>query len=983
MPAEAKRMPQSCKEYAMSFVDFEDALTAGFTNHPLTHCLVCLMGSNVRIRTSDKLLYDGVLAGFTGNYDLGLRMVHPVLEEVDGDMVPTREECFERKVIPFSSVVSVQAVVDMENVTKNAFSSDSELSRLNGSTSERRLEKWESDVVEEELVLDESSPTQGWSAEEMFRKNELHFGVTTDYDDNLQQYNSVEVDKSAAEYKVKYAEAERLAKIIESNPASKRANDLENDDEERDIVQRPAGATNSTPSTLPTSMTSQGNLTYFRSNRSRGGSIMGGSDRGGRGGSGPRGGNYNQREIRSGSRTGAQQRDFDSGHHQSYQGKLGSSSRYHAQQMTPLTNSSQPNQQLSSRSVSTPTASSTTSGERNVENAHSAGNLSSVEDKRRNAYPQSKQNLMGPRAQTPVEGQQAQRRNQSHPTRGGYKDSASELRKFSQEYRLAENKAQTTHGSTSSSPTPRPSVITQHRAVPTRSAGRGGGEVTANAATQRQYSIGKDESPPHSSRVQVKQAEYRRTVKGVSQTQASDGRSLGDSGKNVSAETLHLASASSPEQQPTVERQTSSASSIKSVPLNPDAEEFRPQHMQSIVTQQPPALMQQQMLRTMNPANGTAFFPMGVPPNVAAAPPPGSSVLLNQNGAPQTMYPTPGSFSVQVYPGNPPLYNVQSSQAPVAILQNSSNLRPSPNGGGQHPLPVGAAPGNSGGAQPLMTAQTPVGIAQPPYLVQYTGPIPAGPQSNSSPFFLGQARVLHPPYMVPEAGANCGTMPQSVYALPPFLHVTPYGTPNPAMQQVIPGMQNPSHPPPGYAVASGVEPTNQHPTNTGNSAGVTGTPTNSTQTSAFAQPPTAAAAGTYPLAAAMPNQPLFLLPGNAYMAPTPTPIYANSNVVCTSATAPPGTPTQQPSGNGLIQLAAMPGQAAAAAAMYAAAGQAPFTPETGYMQFATSAQLPQNTYHQNLLRSSSVPAYGQGHPAQQAATAAGNAGVSGSNNGNT
>ncbi|KHJ48316.1 hypothetical protein D918_01587 [Trichuris suis] len=652
--------------------------------------------------------------------------------------------------------------------------------------------------------------------------------------------------------------------------------------------------------------------------------MMSGSDRGGRGGSGSRGGiSYNQREIRSGSRSGAQQRDYESGHHGSYQGRIGSTSRYHPQSMTPMSNSSQPAQQVSSRSVSTPAAAPVAAGsERNVENAHSA----TTEDKRR-----------------------------------GYKDSTTELRKFSQEYRLADNKVPTTHGSSSSSsPTPRPSVMTQHRGGPPRSAGRGSGDATGNVGAQRQQSTGKDDSPPHSGRGQVKQAEYRRTMKNVppSQAQGTDNRSLGDSAKTVSSEALPVGSASPPEQPTTVERQTSSASSIKSVPLNPDAEEFRPMHMQNI------------MLRSMTPANGSAFFPLAVPPNVPAAPQSGGSVLLNQSGAPQAMYPTPGSFSVQVYPSNPPFYNVQSSQAPVAILHSSGNLRPSrkSNGGGQHALPVGAAPGNSAAAQPLMTTQTPVGFTQSPYLVQYTGPIPAGAQSSmgSNPFFLGQARVLHPQYILPEPGANCGTMPQSVYALPQFLHVGPYGTPNPGMQQVIPGMQNPSHPPPGYAVAGGVEPSNQNPANAGNSVVATGAATNSNaQTPAFAQAPATAAPGAYPLAAAVPNQPLFLLPGNAYVAAAPTPIYANSNVVCTSATAPPGTPTQQPSGNGLIQLT---GQAAAA--MYAAAGQAPFTPDTGYMQYAaTGAQLPQGTYHQNLLRSSSVPAYGQAHPGQQPAAA--------------
>lgn len=48
----------------------------------------------------------------------------------------------------------------------------------------------------------------------------------------------VQLDETSPEYKLKYAEAERIARSIESNPASKKNAELENDDEERDILPR-------------------------------------------------------------------------------------------------------------------------------------------------------------------------------------------------------------------------------------------------------------------------------------------------------------------------------------------------------------------------------------------------------------------------------------------------------------------------------------------------------------------------------------------------------------------------------------------------------------------------------------------------------------------------------------------------------------------------------------------------------------------------
>lgn len=56
--------------------------------------------------------------------------------------------------------------------------------------------------------------------------------------------------------------ADELAREIERNPASKRAADLENDDEERDIVVRSSGSSaNNSTATTPTSATASGAAT--------------------------------------------------------------------------------------------------------------------------------------------------------------------------------------------------------------------------------------------------------------------------------------------------------------------------------------------------------------------------------------------------------------------------------------------------------------------------------------------------------------------------------------------------------------------------------------------------------------------------------------------------------------------------------------------------------------------------------------------------
>lgn len=106
---------------------------------------------------------------------------------------------------------------------------------------EKELEPWDSGANGDiEIELDGAA--NGWDANEMFRKNENQFGVTSTFDDSLSSY-TVPLDKGdSLEFKEAEAKAEKLAAEIENNPTCRERLDLENGDEETlfAAVERPA-----------------------------------------------------------------------------------------------------------------------------------------------------------------------------------------------------------------------------------------------------------------------------------------------------------------------------------------------------------------------------------------------------------------------------------------------------------------------------------------------------------------------------------------------------------------------------------------------------------------------------------------------------------------------------------------------------------------------------------------------------------------------
>ena len=99
----------------------------------------------------------------------------------------------------------------------------------------KELEEWmPDDSGQDALELDVSnSGANGWSAHDMFAKNE-EFGVKTSFDPNMSSY-TVQLKKDredSAEWREKERRAAKIAAEIEGNSASVAAVELENGDEE-------------------------------------------------------------------------------------------------------------------------------------------------------------------------------------------------------------------------------------------------------------------------------------------------------------------------------------------------------------------------------------------------------------------------------------------------------------------------------------------------------------------------------------------------------------------------------------------------------------------------------------------------------------------------------------------------------------------------------------------------------------------------------
>uniref|UniRef100_A0A3Q2NVY1 Ataxin-2-like protein n=1 Tax=Fundulus heteroclitus TaxID=8078 RepID=A0A3Q2NVY1_FUNHE len=126
----------------------------------------------------------------------------------------------------YMKVIHFFVFLPSDTFTDTAISS----SRINGEHKEKVLQKWEGGDSNGESYDLENDASNGWDANEMFRYNEVKYGVTSTYDSSLSMY-TVPLERGNSEvYRQREARAARLASEIESSPQYRHRVGLENDE---------------------------------------------------------------------------------------------------------------------------------------------------------------------------------------------------------------------------------------------------------------------------------------------------------------------------------------------------------------------------------------------------------------------------------------------------------------------------------------------------------------------------------------------------------------------------------------------------------------------------------------------------------------------------------------------------------------------------------------------------------------------------------
>ncbi|XP_022212496.2 ataxin-2 homolog isoform X2 [Drosophila obscura] len=194
------------------------------------HSATALVGSVVEVVLRSGNIYEGVFRTFSGNFDIALEL--PAC--IKSKNLPEEGKVPKHIIFPADTVVKIVAKdFDSQYATAGAFQTDGAISdKCNGARlDEKELEPWDSGA-NGDVDIELDGAANGWDANEMFRKNEHTFGVTSTFDDSLATY-TIPLDKGdTLEFKEAEAKAEKLAAEIENNPTCRDRLDLENGDEE-------------------------------------------------------------------------------------------------------------------------------------------------------------------------------------------------------------------------------------------------------------------------------------------------------------------------------------------------------------------------------------------------------------------------------------------------------------------------------------------------------------------------------------------------------------------------------------------------------------------------------------------------------------------------------------------------------------------------------------------------------------------------------
>ncbi|XP_023197173.1 ataxin-2-like protein isoform X1 [Xiphophorus maculatus] len=207
-----------------------------YNNARMLHFLTAVVGSTCELRVKNGSMFEGIFKTLSSRCELAVDAVHKRSEEEGSSSAPPRSEDITDTMIfsPTDLVTMICRDVDLNYATRDTFTDTAiSSSRINGEHKEKVLQKWEggdSNGESYDLENDAVSQANGWDANEMFRYNEVKYGVTSTYDSSLSMY-TVPLERGNSEvYRQREARAARLASEIESSPQYRHRVGLENDE---------------------------------------------------------------------------------------------------------------------------------------------------------------------------------------------------------------------------------------------------------------------------------------------------------------------------------------------------------------------------------------------------------------------------------------------------------------------------------------------------------------------------------------------------------------------------------------------------------------------------------------------------------------------------------------------------------------------------------------------------------------------------------
>lgn len=211
-----------------------------FSNPRFTNVVTSLVGCVVQLQVKNGGRYEGIFKTCNPQMDVVLEMAHKCDDSGNNNhnsvaSMPSKDRLIDKVIFHFSDILTIDALnVELDYAVKDTFT-DAAISKSNGQVLERdlrELQPWDGEGGEELGAALNADSSNGWDADEMFRRNAEQFNVQSTYDDSLKQYTIPLQKRDTKEYKEREERAAKIANEIEKTEQYRQRVALENGEEE-------------------------------------------------------------------------------------------------------------------------------------------------------------------------------------------------------------------------------------------------------------------------------------------------------------------------------------------------------------------------------------------------------------------------------------------------------------------------------------------------------------------------------------------------------------------------------------------------------------------------------------------------------------------------------------------------------------------------------------------------------------------------------